>query len=547
MSGILGADGFGVWAIQPSDKNTGGGMRLILSGKLRSPEEAASQEWEHFLSRGMVESAKRKVPFLARWRSHSPFYVFVYFSSGVAVFSGSESIWEKFQSHQAEVVACLSLTTRQPERGRDLSLFATALFKARTLEMTARVCADFFFHELKASRVSIFCRQGKKWDLLAVSGSLKIDGNSAAARDILEGFRLALAGQPRHDTLGDKLSCWSMESSAERFGIFIENASNQVPLSEGFSTPVGLAVHALHSRTPLFRKAMHSALGGESGTPTDFLKSMAFLVGFIALVLFLIRPVPQVVSGPCELVPTARADVVVETPGRVVDLLAREGSVVEKGQPLLRLDDSELVSNFKITGQKLAKATAESRHWQELGDMKSFRASDIDRQRLEMESEELQKEINLSTVRAPLGGVVLTKDLELLRGEVVPAGKILAEVASMENWDLQIRIEESDAGIIERALRSGHSLPVRYVLQSQADVTLHGVVSDPSQISQMVYPDANYNFLYVTIRNIELPHELLGSMRAGFSGYAKIDGPKVPFLWGALQKIGLFLRMRVFL
>ena len=522
-------------------------MRLILSGKLRAPQVAAPEEWKHFLSRGIGESARKKVSFLARWRSSTPFYVFIYFSSGVAVFSGPESIWQKFQSHQADVVACLGLTTRQPRRGQDLSLFATALFKARTLEMTARVCADFYFQQLQASRISIFRHQGKKWDLLAASGSLKIDGNSPAARDMLEGFRLALAGQPRHHNFGDKLSRWSSETSAETFGILIENATNQVSLNEGFSSSVSLAVHALHSHTPFFSKVLHSALGGESGTPKSFLKAMAFLVGFIALVIFLIRPVPQVVSGPCELVPTARADVVVETPGRVVDLLAREGSLVEKGQPLLRLDDSELVSNFKITGQKLAKATAESRHWQELGDMKSFRASDIDRQRLEMESEELQKEINLSTVRAPLGGVVLTKDLELLRGEVVPAGKILAEVASMESWDLQIRIEEIDAGIIERALRSGHSLPVRYVLQSQADITLHGVVSDPSQISQMVYPDANNNFLYVTIRNIELPHELLGSMRAGFSGYAKIDGPKAPFLWGALQKIGLFLRMRVFL
>ena len=274
---------------------------------------------------------------------------------------------------------------------------------------------------------------------------------------------------------------------------------------------------------------------------------MAFSAAVLALVLLSIRPVPQVVSGCCELVPTARADVVVETPGRVVDLLVKEGSMVERGQPILRLDDSELVSNLKITAQKLAKASAESRHWQELGDMKSFRATDIDRQRLELESEDLQKEIDLSSVRSPIEGVVLTKDLELLRGEVVPTGKIVAEVASMESWDLQIRIEESDAGIIERALRGGQSLPVRYVLQSQADITLHGVVSDPGQISQMVYPDANNNFLYVTVRNIELPHELLGGMRAGFSGYAKIDGPKVPFIWGALQKLALFLRMRILL
>lgn len=179
--------------------------------------------------------------------------------------------------------------------------------------------------------------------------------------------------------------------------------------------------------------------------------------------------------------------------------------------------------------------------------MKSFRTSDLERQRLEQEAKNIEEEIERTTVKSPMDGVVTSKDLELHKGEVILPGAMLCEVASLSDWDLQIHIDEMDAGWLQRAIAEKKELPVRYVLQAQSDLTLTGRLTSPSQISQMVYPDQNKSIVFVTIRGIELPTKLRSELRPGFSGYAKIDGPKRPFILNAVEKGFHFLRMRFLL
>jgi hypothetical protein len=141
----------------------------------------------------------------------------------------------------------------------------------------------------------------------------------------------------------------------------------------------------------------------------------------------------------------------------------------------------------------------------------------------------------------------VSKDLDLRLGEVVQPGIVLCEVASLENWDLQIRVPEAEAGPLELAIEKRGELPVRYALQARADSTLQAKVSSRAEISQMVYTESSGSFVYVTLRGIELPSELRSEIRPGFSGYAKIEGRQLPLAFNLVERAFHFLRLHFLL
>jgi multidrug efflux pump subunit AcrA (membrane-fusion protein) len=179
--------------------------------------------------------------------------------------------------------------------------------------------------------------------------------------------------------------------------------------------------------------------------------------------------------------------------------------------------------------------------------MQTLRAAELEKQRLAAEISSLRRDLSESVVASPLDGAVISKDLDLLLGEVVQPGTPLCDVASLENWDLQIRVPEADAGPLERALQKGRTLPVRYALQARADLTLRAGVSSPSEISQMVYPENGGGLVYVTLRGIDLPQELAGEIRPGFSGFAKIEAGRLPLAFNLFGRALDFLRLRFLL
>jgi multidrug efflux pump subunit AcrA (membrane-fusion protein) len=238
---------------------------------------------------------------------------------------------------------------------------------------------------------------------------------------------------------------------------------------------------------------------------------------------------------------------VAQTAGRIDRVFAQEGMAVAKGAPLFQIDDSTLRSQLSVAEQQFGKAEAEVRLRREEGDMQALRAAALEKQRLQTEIGTIRRDLAESTIPSPLDGAVVSKDLDLRLGEVVQPGTVLCEVASLENWDLQIRIPESDAGPLELAIEKRGELPVRYALQARADSTLRAKVSSKSEISQMVYTEGAEGFVYVTLQGIELPAELRGEIRPGFSGFAKIEGRRLPLAYTLVERAFHFLRLHFLL
>jgi multidrug efflux pump subunit AcrA (membrane-fusion protein) len=246
--------------------------------------------------------------------------------------------------------------------------------------------------------------------------------------------------------------------------------------------------------------------------------------------------------------PAERGVAVAEARGRIVEIFAEEGDTVQPGQALARLDSAEAASRLEIAQQRLRRSEAEARRWQQDEDMARLRAAKIDQDRAREEVAKLEEDIRRATLSAPVGGVVLTKDLALRRGEVVEAGTVVCEVASLARWDLQIEVNEADVGRLEQALVRRGTLPVRYALQARSDLALEASVAARREVGQMAYPtERGEQVVYVTLRGIALPPELAADMRPGFTGLAKIQGAKEPFVVVAFSRLVRFIRLRVLL
>ncbi len=182
------------------------------------------------------------------------------------------------------------------------------------------------------------------------------------------------------------------------------------------------------------------------------------------------------------ITPRRRATVAAKITARVVDVYVDEGMVVTEGQLLARLDDSDaerrlqaaraqrdataaLIANLKIN---LANAERELRRQQDLEKEGFTSVQALDQARTTAESlraqvaatEEqvkaaeaqiamAQQDVDNCTVRAPFGGVVVSKDAQ--RGEMVSPISAgggftrtgIATIVDMESIEIEVDVNES--------------------------------------------------------------------------------------------------------
>ena len=546
---VMGADGSGVW-VRGTQADT---LSRLCSKNLSGAIPQKSEKWDLFLQKCLGRAVSKNAPFLASQPGmpEGRGFLFIPFGNlpeGIAVFAGPTTLWNQFQNARGSILSALDLIREDtPATLIDpagITQLASALFRSRSPEGAAAASADFLCERLGASRASLFHVLKKTPKLLACSGARQIDAHSPMASDLVKKMSVLMTGSPIPDCVGGLLSKWTEDPSSGAVGVVIEKSKSHDQADVLLKQVASMASQAIEAKRNWLASALCPATRSTAETRRRKLKARILFGGVAASLIYLLaRPVPHTIAGPCELVPSARSMAIAQAGGQITSVLVREGATVKAGQALFQIEDATLQSSLRFSRQQFAKANSESRRWQEEGDMKSFRTSDLERQRLEQESKNIVEEIGRTTVKSPIDGIVTSKDLELHKGEVVLPGTILCEVASFSSWDLQIQVDERDAAWLQRAVTEKKALPVRYVLQAQSDLTLNGSITSPDQISQMVYPDQNKSIVFVTIRGIALPPKLQSELRPGFSGYAKIDGPKRAFILNALSKGYHFLRM----
>jgi len=228
-----------------------------------------------------------------------------------------------------------------------------------------------------------------------------------------------------------------------------------------------------------------------------------------------------------------RRSLVPEVNGRIEKVFVREGSLVAKGDPVAQLDKYRTETELAKIAQDRLRLENEAKRLSGQGDEASAQIALTEARAAEQQEKLLQADLEATTIRSPLDGRVLTKDIELRVGEFIQAGSPFGDVASLERWEVQAEVPEKKIGKIEERLPEtggGKPLDLTFILYSQSAYTFRTKLSAHSQISAAAYPRETESVFVIPVQDVEVPANLKEALRPGLTGRAKIELGRRPLV-----------------
>jgi biotin carboxyl carrier protein len=214
------------------------------------------------------------------------------------------------------------------------------------------------------------------------------------------------------------------------------------------------------------------------------------LVVLLAVLTFV--PTQLRLEAKGELLPVQRQMVYAVQTGKIVELRARPGDRVEKGQELLFIEDLEtqlqidqLAIKIGAAEQRLA-LLSEQLGKKSSNEERSALVKERIQQQYELSKATVERDILLQTSRsprkapvfAPLTGKVVTFDAqEQLLGKTVKPGDPLVRIAGVKGtWEIELQIPERNVGPIREGLAASKTgfVEVDLLLASQPQRTYKG-------------------------------------------------------------------------
>ncbi|HEV7869536.1 MAG TPA: HlyD family efflux transporter periplasmic adaptor subunit [Chthoniobacteraceae bacterium] len=279
-------------------------------------------------------------------------------------------------------------------------------------------------------------------------------------------------------------------------------------------------------------------------------RGRVLLKTFIILAIatgILMYPKMDSVDGNCGLQPMLRSAIVPEVNGRIEKVFVREGSRVSKGDPVAQLDKYRVETELAKIAQDRLRLENEAKRLSGQGDEASAQIALTEARASEQQEKLLQADLEATTMRAPIDGYILTKDIELRVGEFIQAGAPFGDVASLERWEVQAELPEKQIGKIEERLPKGGGgtpLDLSFILYSQSAYTFRTKLSDHGQISAAAYPRETESVFIVTVQNVPIPEHLKTALRPGLTGRAKVELGRRPLVLIWASKIGKWFRLK---
>ena len=174
--------------------------------------------------------------------------------------------------------------------------------------------------------------------------------------------------------------------------------------------------------------------------------------------------------------PTALAPVRAMVDGTVERVLVREGSRVAQGQPLANLRSVGLATDRESARAELATAERLAALARSRGDAAEERLQRTRTESLRRELELLEEELGLTTLRAPLAGIVLTPRTDERVGTSLAEGDLFLTLGRTDSLELELGVEQQDI----LRIRPGQSVRLRVDALPQR--TFSGTVTSVAQL-----------------------------------------------------------------
>ncbi len=265
----------------------------------------------------------------------------------------------------------------------------------------------------------------------------------------------------------------------------------------------------------------------------------------ILILCVLLYPKLDSVDTNCGLQPMERAVIVPEVPGRVEKVFVREGARVMKGDPIAQLDKFRIETELSKLAQDKLRLENEAKRLSGQGDEASAQVAAAEARGAEEQEKLLRADLEATTLRSPIDGRVLTKDIELRIGEFIQAGTPFAEVSGLDRWEVQAELPEKQVGTVEkRFAASGGPVDLSFILYSQSAHTFRTQIRGQDQISAVAYPREKENVFIVTVQDVPIPDEMKIALRPGLTGRAKVELGRKPLIMIWTRKIANWARLR---
>ncbi len=187
------------------------------------------------------------------------------------------------------------------------------------------------------------------------------------------------------------------------------------------------------------------------------IRAWAWVGSMGAILIFSLCIVGWPVAVRAEGIAEATSDlpVFVETPGFVQEILVKDGQYVEAGTPIIVLHNDDLITKFqqaiKAVEAQQVRARSAAADAREQGPALAL----IERERvldLIKQKEELERQIDRLTMRAPVAGRVVSPRLHLAMGQYVQPGmEPLARVVEDRQLIVRGLIPQGDEQLLEAA------------------------------------------------------------------------------------------------
>jgi RND family efflux transporter MFP subunit len=245
-----------------------------------------------------------------------------------------------------------------------------------------------------------------------------------------------------------------------------------------------------------------------SAVPHGRLRVFLERAGAVALVLILV-PWPVRVGTNATVVPARRRVVSAMEGGVARAIYVHEGQMVQPGQLLAQIDDSDSVVRLA----QAQAALSQSQHDLEEAEFRNDAATAGQARTLaDLHAIEVrygQERVSDAQLRAPIAGIVVTPRIEERTGTMVKAGEAFCEIVESDRMAAEMSVPENDLGLV----RAGK--PAALKLNAFPTTTFQGTVE---RIGAKTQSDAGEQ--YFLVRAVfENPG---GQARDGMVGRARI-------------------------
>ena len=247
------------------------------------------------------------------------------------------------------------------------------------------------------------------------------------------------------------------------------------------------------------------------------LKLIALIAVALTLVFALVGTTYRV-SARAVLEGAVQRAVVAPFDGHIVDAPARAGDIVHIGQVLCRLDDRDLTLERSKLVSEREQASRKYRQALAVQDRSAMVIGAAQVSQLDAQIALVQDKLARVTLLAPFDGIVVSGDLSQLLGSPVETGKLLFQIAPLDDYRIVLQVDERDIADLATGQKGELAL---------SGLPFQHLPFDVSQITPVSSVQDGRNFFRVEGKLVTLPERL----RPGMEGIGKVEIGERKLLW----------------